>query len=229
MATQSWLGMLQQSFANLFYGVASFVPSLLFAVIIFVVGWFVGSVLGRVVAQLVKAMRVDHALRTAGVEGVVTRAGYTLDSGAFVGGLIKWFIVVVFLLASLEVMGLTQVTMFLDQIVLFYLPQVIVAAIILLAGAMLAQVTQGVVTGSARAVGVVSAAFVGTVARWAIWIISILAALSQLGVAPTILQTLFTGVVVAFSLAFGLSFGLGGQETAARILEKTREAMTERE
>jgi len=221
--------MLQQAFANLFYGVMSFVPSFLFAIIIFIVGWFVGGVLGRLVAQLIKALRVDHALRAAGVEGVVTRAGYTLDSGAFIGGLIKWFVIVVFLLASLEVMGLTQVTMFLSQIVLFYLPQVIVAALILLAGAMLAQVTQGFVTGSARAVGVVSAAFVGTVTRWAIWIISILAALSQLGVAPTILQTLFTGVVVAFALAFGLAFGLGGQETAARLLEKARESMTEQE
>ncbi len=228
MVAQSWLGALQQSFINLFYGVMAFVPSLLFAIIILIVGWFVGVVLGRVVAQVIKAMRVDHALRMAGVSDIVSRAGYSLDSGAFVGALIKWFVVVVFLLASLEVMGLTQVTMFLDQIVLFYLPQVIVAAIILLAGAMLAQVTQNIVTGSARAAGIVSSAFVGTVARWSIWIISILAALSQLGVAPTILQTLFTGVVVALALAFGLAFGLGGQETAARVLEKTREAMTEK-
>jgi len=228
MVAQSWLGVLEQSFINLFYGVMSFVPNLLFAVIIFVVGLFIGAVLGRVVAQVVKAMRVDNALRVAGVGDVVARAGYALDSGAFVGALVKWFVVVVFLLASLEVMGLTQVTMFLDQIVLFYLPQVIVAAIILLAGAMLAQLTQNLVTGSARAAGILSATFVGTVARWSIWIISILAALSQLGVAPTILQTLFTGVVVALALAFGLAFGLGGQEVAARILEKTREALTER-
>ena len=228
MVAQSWLGVLEQSFINLFYGGMSFVPNLLFAVIIFVVGLFIGAVLGRVVAQVVKAMRVDNALRVAGVGDVVARAGYALDSGAFVGALVKWFVVVVFLLASLEVMGLTQVTMFLDQIVLFYLPQVIVAAIILLAGAMLAQLTQNLVTGSARAAGILSATFVGTVARWSIWIISILAALSQLGVAPTILQTLFTGVVVALALAFGLAFGLGGQEVAARILEKTREALTER-
>ena len=228
MVAQSWLGVLEQSFINLFYGMMSFVPNLLFAVIIFVVGLFVGAVLGRVVAQVIKAMRVDNALRVAGVGDVVARAGYALDSGAFVGALVKWFVVVVFLLASLEVIGLTQVTMFLDQIVLFYLPQVIVAAIILLAGAMLAQLTQNLVTGSARAAGILSATFVGTVARWSIWIISILAALSQLGVAPTILQTLFTGVVVALALAFGLAFGLGGQEVAARILEKTRESLTER-
>jgi len=225
MVIQSWLDVLQQSFVNLFYGVVNFIPSFLFAVIIFIIGWIVGVVLGKVVAQVIKALRVDHALKIAGFEDTVTRAGYKLDSGAFVGGLVKWFIIVVFLLASLEVMGLTQVTMFLDQIVLFYLPQVIVAALILLFAAVLAETAQRVVTGSARAAGVPSAGFVGVVARWAIWAIAILAALSQLGIASGILQTLFTGVVVALSLAFGLSFGLGGQEAAARSIEKMREQM----
>ena len=225
MVIQSWLDVLQQSFVNLFYGVVNFIPSFLFAVIIFIIGWVVGVVLGKVVAQVITSLRVDHALKSAGVDDVVSRAGYTLNSGNFVGALIKWFIIVVFLLAALEVMGLTQVTLFLDQIVLFYLPQVIIAVLILLAGAVLAEVTQNVVTGSARAAGIVSAGFVGAVARWAIWIIAILAALSQLGIASGILQTLFTGVVVALSLAFGLAFGLGGQESASRFLDKMRSEM----
>jgi hypothetical protein len=71
-----------------------------------------------------------------------------------------------------------------------------------------------------------SAGFVGAVARWSIWIIAILAALSQLGIASGILQTLFTGVVVALSLAFGLSFGLGGQEAASRFIERMRAEMS---
>ncbi len=225
MVFQSWLDVLQQSFMNLFYGVVAFIPSFLFAVIIFIIGWLIGVVLGKVVAQVIRALRVDHALKSAGVDEVMTRAGYRLDSGAFLGALVKWFVIVVFLLAALEVMGLTQVTMFLSQIVLFYLPQVIVAVLILLVAAVLAEVMQNVVVGSARAAGVVSAGFVGLVARWAIWAIAIIAALSQLGIAAGILQTLFTGVVVALSLAFGLAFGLGGQESAARTLERMRENM----
>jgi len=226
MVVQSWLDVLQQSFINVFYGVVNFIPTFLFAVIIFIVGWVVGIVLGKVVDQVIKSIRVDHALKSAGVDDVVTRAGYTLNSGAFLGALVRWFVIIVFLLAALEVMGLTQVTMFLDQVVLFYLPQVIVAVLILFVGAVLAQVVQNVVTGTARAAGIVSSGFVGTVARWAIWVITILAALSQLGIATGIIQTLFTGVVVALSLAFGLAFGLGGQEAAARSIEKMRESMS---
>jgi hypothetical protein len=225
MVVQSWLGILQESFVNLFYGVVDFIPAFLFAVIVFIIGWVIAVLLGKVVAQVIRSLRVDHALRSAGVDDVVQRAGYHLDSGAFLGALVKWFIIVVFLIAALEVMGLTQVTYFLDQIVLFYIPQLIVAVLILLVAAVLAEAAQHVVTGAARAAGIVSAGFVGTVARWAIWIIAILAALTQIGVAPGILQTLFTGVVVALSLAFGLSFGLGGQEAAASFLGRMREEM----
>ncbi|MDE2213023.1 MAG: hypothetical protein KGJ34_00610 [Patescibacteria group bacterium] len=225
MVVQSWLTVLQDSFVNLFYGVVNFIPAFLFAVIIFIIGWIVGVVLGRVVAQVIQALKVDHALKAAGVDDIVSRAGYTLNSGAFLGFLVRWFIIIVFLLAALEVMGLTQVTLFLDQVVLFYLPQVIVAALILLFGAVLAEAVQNVVTGSARAAGIVSAGFVGAVARWLIWIIAILAALSQLGIASGILQTLFTGIVVALSLGFGLAFGLGGQDAAARFLERMRSQM----
>lgn len=223
MIVQTWVDVLQQSFYALLQGVIGFIPNLLFAIIIFVVGWFIGSILGRVIAQAIKAIKVDHALKTAGVEDIVNRAGFSLDAGEFVGGLVKWFVIVVFLLASLQVLGLTQVTFFLQQVVLSYVPQVIVAVMILLVGAVIAELAQSVVGGAARAAGIASAGFAGAVARWSIWIFAIIVALSQLGIGTQYFQTLFTGLVVALSLAFGLSFGLGGQESAARFLDKMRE------
>ncbi len=81
MIVQSWVDVLQQSFANLLASVVAFLPSLVFAVIIFVVGWFIGALVGRVIAQAVRAIKVDQALRSAGVGDIVSRAGYTLDSG----------------------------------------------------------------------------------------------------------------------------------------------------
>ena len=228
MIVSNGVSALQQSFYNLLWNTVNFLPALLFAVIVFIIGWFIAVWLGWVVAEAIRAVRVDHALRQAGFDEVVSRAGYRLDSGAFVGGLIKWFVILVFFLAALQVLGLSQVTFFLQQIVIGYLPNVIVAVFILLAGAVIGQVAEGVVSGSARAAGIHAAGFVGTMARWAIWIFAILAALSQLQIATTILQTLFTGVVVALALAFGLSFGLGGQEAAARFIEKTREEMAMR-
>lgn len=228
MIVSNGVSALQQSFYNLLWNTVNFLPALLFALIVFIIGWFIAVWLGWVVAEAIRALRVDHALKAAGVDDVVTRAGYRLDSGAFVGALIKWFVILVFLLAALQVLGLSQVSFFLQQIVIGYLPNVIVAVLILLVGAVIAQVSEGVVAGSARAAGISAAGFVGTMARWAIWIFAILAALSQLQIAQTILQTLFTGVVVALALAFGLSFGLGGQEAAARFIEKTREGMASR-
>jgi len=225
MIVQSWIDVLRESFYNLSYGVISFIPNFLFAVIIFIIGWVVGAIIGRLVAQVISAAGVDKALRAAGVETIVTRAGYKLDSGAFIGALIKWFIIIVFLLASLAALGLNSVTYFIQATLLPFLGSVIVASLILLVAAVIAELTRNVIVGAARAAGIASAGFVGALARWAIWIIAILAALTQIGIAPSILNTLFTGVVVALALAFGLAFGLGGQDSAARFLEKAREQM----
>jgi len=214
-----WADVLNMSFQNLFYGMVEYIPNLLIAVIIFVLGWLIGAGLGRVVAQVVNSLRVDQALRAAGVERVLERAGFSLNSGAFLGMLVKWFFILVFLVAALEVLGLTQVTMFLTAVVLGYLPRVIVAVLILLVAAVIAEAAQRLVAGSARAANMRSANFLGSIARWAIWIFAILAALDQLGVTPFV-QTLFTGVVVALALAFGLSFGLGGQQAASRFIDK---------
>jgi len=223
MYFQTWASVLQQSFASLLQSTVAFIPNLLFAVIIFIIGWFLGSIIGRVIAQAVRVAKVDHALKIAGVEDVVKRAGYTLNSGAFLGGLVKWFIIIVFLMASLQVLNLTAVTLFLNQVVLSFLPAVIVAVLILLVAAVIAEVAQGVVVGAARAAGIRSAGFAGTVTRWAIWGFAIIMALSQIGIGAQYFQTLFMGIVVALSLAFGLAFGLGGQDAASRFLEKTRE------
>ncbi len=222
MIVQTWLDVLQQSFKQLAEGVIGFIPNFVFAVVIFVIGWVVGTLVGKLIAQAINVIQVDKALKSAGVDDIVEKAGFTLNSGKFIGGLVQWFIIVLFLVASLEILGLTQVTVFLEQVVLLYLPQVIVAALILVVAAVVADVAGRVITGAAQAAGITSAHLAGAVARWAIWIFAILAALGQLGVATPFVQTLFTGVIVALSLAFGLAFGLGGQEAAARTIEKVR-------
>lgn len=227
MILSNWGMTLSSSFNNLLGATVNFLPNLVLAIIIFVIGWFLGVLIGRVIAQAVRAIKVDHALRAAGVEDVVNRAGWTLNSGEFIGALVKWFIIIVFLLAALSAMGLTSVTLFLQLGLLPYLARVIVAVLIIAIAAVVAEVAQSVVSGSARAAGVSSAGFAGTVAKWAIWIFAILAALDQLGVTPFV-QTIFTGVVVALSIAFGLAFGLGGQEAAARFIERTRNDMNGR-
>ena len=220
---ETWSSSFRDSFNSLGEGVVSFIPNLIVAVIIFVVGWAVGSLLGQVVNQIIKSLKIDNILRSAKVDEVLRRAGFNLDSGRFVGALIEWFVIIVFLVASLDVLGLTQVNDFLNQVVLLYLPQVIVAVLILLVSVVIASAMQKVVVGTAMAAGVRSANFLGSVTKWAIWIFAVLMALFQLGIAAPFVPTLFTGFIVALSLAFGLSFGLGGQQAAAGFIERMRE------
>jgi len=207
-------------------GVMNFVPNLVVAIIILILGWLVGALLGRAVWQVFKSLKIDDALRRAGLESFLRRGGIELDSGAFIGGLIKWFVIVVFLIAALDVLGLSQVNFFLQDVVLGYLPRVLAAALVLLVAGVIGDVTSRIVVTGARTAGIESAHFAGAIAKWSVWIFAILVALSQLGIAAAFSQTLFTGVVIAVSLALGLSFGLGGQGAAERFIERLRGEMS---
>ena len=215
-----------QSFLNLWVGIVGFVPNLVVAIIILVLGWLVGALFGRAIWQVFKSLKVDEALGRAGFDSFVRRGGINLDSGAFVGALVKWFVIIIFLVAALDVLGLSQVNIFLQEVVLGYLPSVLAAALILLAAGVIGDATGRVVVTGAKTAGIGSAHFVGAVAKWSIWVFAILVALSQLGIAAAFSQTLFTGIVIAVSLALGLSFGLGGQEAASRFIDKLRDEMS---
>ncbi|MCK4386752.1 MAG: hypothetical protein KAV41_01545 [Candidatus Pacebacteria bacterium] len=225
MILQTWSEVLMQSFQDLWLGVIGFAPNLIVAIIIFIAGWAVGALLGRVIAQIIQSLKIDKVLRGTGLEKVLNRAGFRLDSGKFVGTLVRWFVIIVFLVAACDVLGLDQVNQFLQQVVLLYLPRVIAAAFILLVAAIIADVTESVIRGSAKAAGVKSARFLGTATRWAIWVFAGLMALYQLGVAAAFVQTIFTGLVVAFSLAIGLSFGLGGKDAASDMIDDFKKSI----
>ena len=214
--------MLTQSLQDLWLGIVDFVPNLIVAVVIFIVGWIIAVALERVVVQIFRAIKVDRALQSLGIEEPLSRAGFRLDTGAFIGALVKWFFIIVFLVAAVDVLGLTQVNIFLSDIVLVYLPNVIVAVIILVAAAVIADVLKRVVTGAAKAARLPSSGFLGGVTKWAIWLFAILAALFQLGIAGPLVQTLFTGAVASIALAIGLAFGLGGKDAASRFLDRLR-------
>ena len=228
MLLNTWGEVLTLSFQNLWVGVVNFVPNLVVALIILILGWLIGVLFGRAIWQVFKSLKIDDALRRAGFESFVRRGGIELDSGAFVGGLVKWFVIVVFLIAALDVLGLSQVNFFLQDVVLGYLPRVLAAALVLLVAGVIGDITGRVVVTSAKTAGIESAHFAGAIAKWAVWVFAILVALSHLGIAAAFSQTLFTGIVIAVSLALGLSFGLGGQEAASRFIERLRGEMSGR-
>lgn len=205
-----------------------FIPRLLLALIVFIVGWIVAVTLGRLAAQIVGFFKFDKFLQKTGIEEPLARGGLRLDTGQFIGGLVRWFFLVVFLVASVDIIGLDQVNVFLRDAVLLYLPNVIVAALILLISAVLGDFVQKIVVGSAKAAKIPSAMFLGGMSKWSIWLFAILAALYQLGIAGAFVQTLFTGFIAMLALAGGLAFGLGGRDAASKVVETLRRDISEK-
>lgn len=211
--------LLASSFAEVSGKVIEFLPNLVLALLVLIIGWAIAAFVGKAVAQLFGSLKLDNALRPLGVEDALNRGGFRLDSGAFIGGLVKWFIIVWGLIAASEIVGLVQVNRFLYD-VLGYIPSVVVASVVLLLAALVADVVQRIVAGSARTANIPSAHLAGGIAKWAIWVFGLLVALNELGIAVVFSNTLFIGVVAMLSLAGGLAFGLGGKDVAADYLRK---------
>jgi hypothetical protein len=225
MIIQTWGAALNQSFNNFAPAAVTSALNLIAALIIFAVGWIVGSFIGDLIEKLFKVAKVDSGLRQAGLEEVLKKGDIRLNSGAFVGGLVKWFIIAIFFLSALEVFQLTQVNAYLTDVVVGYLPHVIVAVLILLASIIIAEAVQKIVTGAAATAHVRSSRMLGVVTKWAIIIFAVLAALVELNIAASLIQILFIGIVAALSIAFGLAFGLGGRDAAARVLDRSMNNM----
>ena len=220
MVLQTWGDVIVASLQEVWASVAAFIPLLIGAVVVFIVGWIVAAAMGKVVEQVVRALRVDQLLSKLDFEKALEKGGWKLNTGAFIGGLVKWFLIVVFLLAAANILGLSQVSDFLRD-VLLYIPHVVVSALILIIAALVAGAVEKLVRGSIEAVGYRSS-LAGVVTRWSIWTFAIVAVLLQLGIATALIQTVVTGLVAALALAFGLAFGLGGKDAAAEILSRVR-------
>ena len=194
-------------------------PAIILALLLFILGLFIGTFVGKAVKELLNRIGLNKVLQNKEIERASRRAGYEFNLSSLIAFLIKWFLIIVFAVAALQVLGLAQIQDFLSQVVA-YLPQLLAAVIILLIGAVLGDFLDNLVQASARTAHVKSANVLGMVAKYAIWVFAAIAALSQMGIAQYFLQTFFTGIIIAAALAFGLAFGLGGREAAARYLER---------
>ncbi len=204
--------------------VGAFIPKLFAALIVFFIGWLISILLGKLAYHVIRVLHIDNALTRVGFKNAWERSGFKLDSGKFFYELVKWFFLIVFIMAATNILGLNEVTEFLGTVV-FYLPNVIVAAIILLIGILVAKFLENLVRASVKAAELVSANFLGAVTKWSVFIFSFLIALAQLGVADEIIRIVIVGFVVSAALAFGLAFGLGGVRHADEMISHLRKRM----
>lgn len=216
----------RSSLLTLWTGVASFIPQLVAAVVVFLVGWLIAVLLGKVAFHIVRILQIDRGLEGIGFKRAWERSGFKLSTPKFFYELVKWFFIVVFLMAASNILGLTQVTEFLRTVV-FYIPNVIVAAIVLLIGIMVARFLEGLVMVSVKSAQLASANFLAALTKWAVVVFSLLVALAQLKVADEIIRIVIIGFVAAGAIATGLAFGLGGQRHADEAVTNLRKKIAD--
>lgn len=214
------------SLANLWLGIAAFLPSLFGSLVILLVGLIVAAALGTIVEKLLEAIKLDQMLGRAGIDTHVSRGGLRLRAAYLCGQVVRWFFIIVFALAAADTLGLYALTAFLRD-VLGYIPNVVVAALILVVSLAIANILSRVVAASTAAARLAGAGILSTITWWSVVLFGIFAALLQLNVAAAIVQTLVTGIIAMLALAGGLAFGLGGKDYAAHLLEKLRRSTEE--
>ena len=213
-----------RSLQNFWNIVMSFIPSLIGALIILIIGLIIATGLRSLVERIVNAVKLDSLLAQLGVNTYIERAGMRMHSGRFFGALVYWFFVIVFVLAATDALGLLAISDFLNR-VLQYIPNILVAVIILLATFVLANFLRGFVKASVMSARLHASRFLSAISWWVIIIFGLATALDQLGIAALVvnfINYLAVGLIAMLAIAGGIAFGLGGKEFAAQTLDKLR-------
>ncbi|MDD2731727.1 MAG: hypothetical protein PHI53_00855 [Candidatus Pacebacteria bacterium] len=217
MEVFDWYTTTVNSLMDLWGGFIEFVPRLIGALVIFIIGWFISVIIGKIVAEVLKRIKFNKIFEKGDIKGALDRAELKVDASSFVGAIIKWILVIVFLSATVEVLGLVQFASFLND-VLSYLPNVVVAVLIFVVTVIITDITEKLVRAALESTKIGHASWGGAIAKWSIWVFAIFAILYQLQIAPGLIQTLLQGIVGLLVVSFGLAFGLGGKDVAAEIL-----------
>jgi len=211
---QAFLTAISNAFSKLF----GFLPDLIGALLILWIGWIIAGWLSKLVANVLRKIRFNEAANKAGLSGAIQSAGVRQDASGVMAEVVKWFFRLIALVAAFSVLQLPALTAALTGI-LDFIPNLFIALVILLIGGLVANFVKDFVRGAASSAGFSNANLVSNIARYAILFVAVIAALGQIGVASTVINTLFIGTIAALALALGLAFGLGGRDVAARIWE----------
>ena len=193
-----------------------FLPQLVGAILVLVIGWIIAGFVAGLIERILERVGFERAAQSTGISGFVKRSGSEWTVSKVVAEIVKWFIRLIALQAAASILGMDQISEIINSILL-WLPNLVVALAIIVIGALLARFVAGIVRGATSEMGFGNPDLIATLAQYAILVFAVIAAVDQLGIAETVVNTLFTGLVVAVALAFGLAFGLGGQQTAAQI------------
>lgn len=207
------------SLAGALNTILSAIPRIIGFLLVLIVGWIISSLLARGVEALLHAVKFNELARRSGFADFVQKMGVRDDSSGVIASIVKWFVRLITLVVAFDTLGLPAVSNVLQQLLL-WLPNLVVALVVLVIGGLAANALSQLVRGASDEAGFSNPEMLATVTRVAVWAFTIIVAVNQLGIATTLINTLLIGVVGAFTIAFGLAFGLGGRDKAAQLLER---------
>ncbi|AIN59490.1 small-conductance mechanosensitive channel [Pseudomonas sp. TE6288] len=217
MELDLWTQSLVTAMTALWTKVANFIPNLFGALVVVLLGFVVAKLLDTLLSKVLAKFGLDRLMSGTGLTKMLARIGIQVPISTLIGKIVYWFVLLIFLVSAAESLGLERVSATLDMLAL-YLPKVFGAALVMLAGVLLAQLANGLVRGAAEGIGLEYAAGVGRIVQGLVIIISISVAISQLEVKTDLLNHVIVIGLITVGLAIALAMGLGSREIAGQIL-----------
>jgi len=214
--------MLEEFLEPFFQNLAFVLPQFLWAILVFLGGFFISKWVGNIVTRFLEKTRLNQAAKRIGWEEAFSKIDAKSNLPKIFGGVVTLFLIILFLVASTEILGLVQFSQTLRD-VLSYFPNIFVACLIFILAIFLTDFSQKIVVASLEKERITYSRLMGRIFQWAIWILAILAILYQLKIVPTLISTIFMGVVALIVITLGIAFGLGGKDLAAKILKELEE------
>jgi len=221
-----WYSVTFQALQNLWQGFLNFIPTLIGAILVFIVGWFIAIAIGKLVAEILKRIKFDRLFEKGAWKAALEKAELKISASEFIGAIFKWVLIIVFLQVAVGILGWMQFAVLLGKVI-GYLPNVIVAALIFVVAVVVADIVEKVVVAAAEGAKFAYTHLAGAIVKWSIWIFAILAILRQLIIVPELVEVLFKALVYGIVAMLVISFGLGGKEVATEILQNLKKKLTE--
>jgi len=209
---------LSYAFSQVLAGVISFIPSLLGAITLFLLGLLIAGWLKSLTTNLLGKTKIDSLSKNAAIKEFLKSAQISSKIEVILGEIVRWLVIVLFFIASINILGLTSVSQFLSDII-SGIPTLLAAIIILVVGVVIAGFLEKMVKGSLGSKDPAFSRLMGKIVSYATLTIFVLASLSQLGIGRFFIETTFTGFIAALALGIGISLGLGSKDLVKTLLE----------
>ena len=221
LAVIEWENLIVEPVREMLTKIMAYLPVLLGALVILIIGWLVAKAIRRIEDWLLKTIRFDALADKAGISEVLRKGNLKTTAREVVSGLVYWLIMIMVLVMVVNALGLPKASDILASL-FAYIPKVIGALFVLVVAMFLANFVSGIVLTAAGNANLPKPQLLAGISRWAIIIFAATISLAQLGIAPLLVTATFNIILGGICLALALAFGLGGKDTAARYLEELR-------